>query len=226
MALDKKKTLYLADSCLSQVEEYSKGSTTLKTTITDGISFPLGVAIDKNNTLYVSSTRRRDSRIRQRQHVADQDGNRHVEALRDLTRLQRQPVHPRLRLRLRLGAARGRLERDQLGSARSYGAASKCGRPEDGLSLGDRRRGRPGPIYKLGSTSPVETIAGQGFPYSVGVQNQGKPEANGLRRQGTATCTSSNRTRTRRSQPSPMLATRRVRCSPSHNQKHSSTRML
>ena len=30
-------------------------------------------------------------------------------------------------------------------------------------------------VYKLGSTTPVETIAGQGFPYSVSVQNQGKP---------------------------------------------------
>jgi hypothetical protein len=31
-------------------------------------------------------------------------------------------------------------------------------------------------IYKLPSTSPVETIAGQGFPYSVGIQNKGKPK--------------------------------------------------
>ena len=39
---------------LEQVEEYPKGSTTLKTTITDGLSAPTGLAIDKNNTLYVS----------------------------------------------------------------------------------------------------------------------------------------------------------------------------
>ncbi len=53
MALDNKKTLFLTDNCLSQIEEYPKGSTTLRTTITNGISFPLGVAIDQNQTLYV-----------------------------------------------------------------------------------------------------------------------------------------------------------------------------
>ena len=54
MAMNKKKTLFLVDSCLSQVEEYSKGSTTLGTTITNGLSYPLGIAIDKQQTLYVS----------------------------------------------------------------------------------------------------------------------------------------------------------------------------
>ena len=30
-------------------------------------------------------------------------------------------------------------------------------------------------IYDLPSTTPVETISGQGFPYSVSIQNKGKP---------------------------------------------------
>lgn len=56
LAMDKKATLYVADNCGgNDVEEYAKGSTTLKTSITDGISNPLGLAIDKSGTLYVSN---------------------------------------------------------------------------------------------------------------------------------------------------------------------------
>jgi hypothetical protein len=56
LAQDKKGTLYVADNCGgNDVEEYAKGSTTLKTTITNGISNPLGIAIDHSNTLYVSN---------------------------------------------------------------------------------------------------------------------------------------------------------------------------
>jgi hypothetical protein len=59
LAADKKGTIYVADNCASgsfrgDVEEYAKGSTTLKTTITDGVSDPLGIAIDKSGTLYVT----------------------------------------------------------------------------------------------------------------------------------------------------------------------------
>ena len=46
----------MVDNCGgNDVEEYAKGSTTLKTKITDGISNPLGAAIDKHGTLYVSN---------------------------------------------------------------------------------------------------------------------------------------------------------------------------
>jgi sugar lactone lactonase YvrE len=56
MAMDKKGTLYVVDNCGgNDIEEYSKGSTTLKTTITNGVSNPLGIAIDKSGTLYVSN---------------------------------------------------------------------------------------------------------------------------------------------------------------------------
>ena len=56
MAKDMKGTIYVVDNCGgNDVEEYPKGSTTLMTTITDGISNPLGAAIDKSGTLYVSN---------------------------------------------------------------------------------------------------------------------------------------------------------------------------
>jgi DNA-binding beta-propeller fold protein YncE len=56
LAVNKKGTVYVADNCGgNDVEEYPKGSTTLKTTITDGISNPLGEAIDAKGNLYVSN---------------------------------------------------------------------------------------------------------------------------------------------------------------------------
>ncbi|MBV8198083.1 MAG: hypothetical protein JO263_08105 [Candidatus Eremiobacteraeota bacterium] len=56
MATDMKGVLYVVDNCGgNDVEEYKEGNTTLKGTITTGISNPLGAAIDSNGTLYVSN---------------------------------------------------------------------------------------------------------------------------------------------------------------------------
>lgn len=56
MAHDKIGTLYVVDNCGgNDVEEYPAGSTTLSKTITNGISNPLGIAIDKHGTVYVSN---------------------------------------------------------------------------------------------------------------------------------------------------------------------------
>lgn len=56
LAMDKEGTLYVADNCNgNDVEEYPKGSTTEKVAITDGISGPLGLALDDKQTLYVSN---------------------------------------------------------------------------------------------------------------------------------------------------------------------------
>ncbi|HYL26726.1 MAG TPA: hypothetical protein VEW74_02765, partial [Candidatus Nitrosotalea sp.] len=56
LAMNSKGTLYVADNCGgNDVELYGKGSTTLKSKITNGISNPLGLAIDKSGTLYVSN---------------------------------------------------------------------------------------------------------------------------------------------------------------------------
>jgi DNA-binding beta-propeller fold protein YncE len=56
MAHDKVGTVYVVDNCGgNDVEEYPAGSTTRSLTITNGISNPLGIAIDKHGTLYVSN---------------------------------------------------------------------------------------------------------------------------------------------------------------------------
>lgn len=56
IAMDKSGTVYIADNCaVGDVEEYAKGSTTMKTAITNGISYPLGLAFDSKQNLYVSN---------------------------------------------------------------------------------------------------------------------------------------------------------------------------
>jgi len=56
LVADKSGTIYVADNCGgNDVELYAKGSTTLKSTITTGISNPLGLAMDSSQTLYVSN---------------------------------------------------------------------------------------------------------------------------------------------------------------------------
>lgn len=55
MAFDSEGDLYLADECLHRIEIYPKGSTRMSGTITKGLYDPFGVAIDKHDTLYVSS---------------------------------------------------------------------------------------------------------------------------------------------------------------------------
>ncbi len=56
MAIDSKKTLYVAGNCGgSTVTEYPKGQTSPGTVITDGISNPLGVTIDPSGNLWVTN---------------------------------------------------------------------------------------------------------------------------------------------------------------------------
>jgi streptogramin lyase len=55
-AMDKKGTLYVPNNCsANSLDEFPKGSTTPSLTITDGISNPLGTAIDGSGNLYVSN---------------------------------------------------------------------------------------------------------------------------------------------------------------------------
>ena len=56
LVTDKSGTLYVADNCATgDVEEYPKGSTKMKRAITDGVSYPLGLAMDSKQNLYVSN---------------------------------------------------------------------------------------------------------------------------------------------------------------------------
>jgi DNA-binding beta-propeller fold protein YncE len=55
-AMDKSGSLYVATNCSGNtVEVFAKGKTTPKYAITDGISNPLGLAIDESGVLYVSN---------------------------------------------------------------------------------------------------------------------------------------------------------------------------
>jgi DNA-binding beta-propeller fold protein YncE len=176
MALDKKGTLYLGDQCLNQVEEYSKGSTTLKTTITDGSSAPTGIAIDKSGTLYVSelgsseieeyaggstSPTKTITGMSEPFGISlDKKGNLYIpdfgcECVWEL------PAG---------GSSVTNMGLADLSEPLQSAVDQKTGYLW--VTDGDGNRVQ---IYALPSTTPVETVSGQGFPYSVSVQNKGKP---------------------------------------------------
>jgi streptogramin lyase len=178
MTFDKKKNLYVADDCLSQIEIYPKGSTTMSGTITDGISYPLGITIDSSQTLYVSVS---GSTIQEYAHGS-------TSPTKTITGGG-------------LSAPFG-LSADKNGNVyiADYGAASVFELPAGGSSVTNLGlTGLTEPlqtavnqklgylwvtdggadnvkIYPIGSTSPVQTIPGHGFPYSVSVENYGKPK--------------------------------------------------
>ncbi|MGC2407095.1 MAG: hypothetical protein WA431_11870 [Candidatus Cybelea sp.] len=176
MALDKKGTLYLGDQCLNQVEEYSKGSTTLKRTITDGSSAPTGIAIDKSGTLYVSelgsseieeyaggstSPTKTITGMSEPFGISlDKSGNLYIpdfgcECVWEL------PAG---------GSSVTNMGLADLSEPLQSAVDQKTGYLW--VTDGDGNRVQ---IYDLPSTTPVETISGQGFPYSVSIQNKGKP---------------------------------------------------
>jgi hypothetical protein len=177
MALNKKGTLFLADSCLSQIEEYPKGSTTMSATITDGIEYPLGVAIDKSGTLYVS--------------VYDDGGEIQEYASGSTT-----PTKTITGLQEPFGIS---LDKEGNLYVPDFGCPCVYELPAGGSSVTnldlqditeplqsavDQKtgylwvtdgEGNRVQVYDLPSTTPVETISGQGFPYSMSIQNKGKP---------------------------------------------------
>jgi hypothetical protein len=146
MALDKKGTLYVADNCFSgDVEEYPKGSTTLKTTITTpslsvtggGMADPFGLALDKKGNLY----------------IADFGASAVFEL----------PAG---------GTSVTNLNLQSLGEPLGLAIDQKTGTLWETAGSGNVVN-----IYKLGgSTSPIMTIAGNGDPYAISLENKGKPK--------------------------------------------------
>jgi DNA-binding beta-propeller fold protein YncE len=175
MAFDKKGNLYLADSCLSQIEIYPKGSTTLESTITDGISYPLGVAFDKSGTLYVTTSgdvqEYASGSTTPTKTVTgmedpfgislDKKGNAYIADYGAETVWELAAG----------GSSVTNLGLEDLTEPLGTAVDQKTGYLWVTDGSGDKVA-----IYQLGgSTSPVETIAGGGFPYSVTIQNHGKP---------------------------------------------------
>ena len=183
LAADKKGTLYVADNCPSgsftgDVEEYAKGSTTLKTTITDGISDPLGEAIDAEGNLYVSNypaaitvyapgTTSPSETITGGGMVdpfglaldgsgdlfiADFGADAVFEVKAGTTTVQN-------------------LNLSGLGEPIGLAFDLSSGYLWESDGSGDAIN-----VYSLGtSSSPIETIPGSGFPYAIATENVGKP---------------------------------------------------
>lgn len=177
LALDKKGTLYVADECNgNDIEEFPKGSTTEKTAIT-GISSPSGLAIDSSGTLYVST------------YPAS------IEEFKFGTTSPYQTITGQ-GLTDPFGLA---LDKNQNLYIADFGASQvfevAAGTTtvtplnlQDlteplGVAIDDKTgdlwvtdgAGNKTNVYQLGSTSPMETIAGNGFPYAASAQNKHAP---------------------------------------------------
>ena len=181
MATDKKgKTLYVVDNCGgNDVEEYAKGSTTLKTTITDGISNPLGAAIDKNGTLYVSNYPASITEYAKGTNTPsktitgggmedpfglalDKSGNLYIADF-GASAVFELPAG---------GSSITNLNLQDLGEP--IGLAVD---PATGYLWETGGEDNVINVYQLGgSTSPIETFSGHGDPYAVSLQEKGKPK--------------------------------------------------
>jgi len=179
LAADKKGTLYVANNCGgNDVEEYAKGQTTLKTTITNGISNPLGEAIDKSGTLYVSNY---PASITEYPYgttspsktitgggltdpfgvALDKNGNLFIA---DFGALQVFELPAG-------GSSVTPLNLSDLSEPIGVAVDKKTGDLWVTDGTGNKIN-----IYAAGSTTPKQTIAGQGYPYAISLQNKGKPK--------------------------------------------------
>jgi len=180
LAADKTGTIYVADNCGgNDVELYPKGSTTMKSSITDGISNPLGLAIDKSGTLYVSNypasiTEYAFGTSTPSKTITgggltdpfglalDKKGNLYIadfgtDAVYEL------PAG---------GSSVTNLNLSQAGEPIGLAIDAKTGYlwETDGQGNGIN-------VYNLAKgTSPIETITGNGDPYAISDQHVGKPK--------------------------------------------------
>lgn len=176
---DKSGTIYVADNCSgNDVEEFSKGSTTLKTSITSGISNPLGLAMDKSQNLYVSNypaaiTVYAYGTTTPKETITgggladpfglalDASGNLYIA---DFGALKVFEVKAGTTTVTDLGLT---------GLSEPLGVA--VDQTQNLLWVTDGSGDKIN-VYKLGSTSPIQTISGTGFPYAISLQLRGEPE--------------------------------------------------
>ena len=179
LAMNKHGTLFVADNCGgNDVEEYAKGKTTMKTSITTGISNPLGVAIDAAGTLYVSNypasitvypagstspskTITGGGMMNPFGLTVDLAGNVYIADF----------------------GAKGVFELPAGGSSVTnlalVGLQAPIGVAVDniqGLLWVTDESGNTINVYQLGgSKNPVKTLPGNGSPYAISLQNRGRP---------------------------------------------------
>lgn len=187
LAADKKGTIYVADNCglgsfVGDIEEYPKGSTKLKTTITDGINDPSGIAIDKSGTLYVSS----DSTASISEYPAGTTSPSKVITGGGM----REPFGLALdssgNLYIADFSASAVFELPAGGSSVTNLGLQDLGEPtyltvNDKLGYLWETGGALGTIsvYQLGGSAyPIETLSGTGsaYPYAISLENKGKPK--------------------------------------------------
>jgi DNA-binding beta-propeller fold protein YncE len=180
LAIDKKGTIYVADNCGgNDVELYPKGSTTMKSSITDGIANPLGLAIDKKGTLFVSNY---PASITEYAYgtstpkltitgegltdpfglAVDKKGNLYI-ADSGAGAVFELPAGSSSITNLNLS---GLGEPVGLGIDPKTGYLWETGGADDIINVYDLSKGR----------SPIETIAGNGFPYAISDEQEGKPK--------------------------------------------------
>lgn len=178
MTLDQTGTLYVADNCGgNDVEEYPKGSTTESTSITDGISNPLGLAMDSKHTLYVSNY---PAEITEYTYGSQSPAQTiSGQGLSDPFGLA---VDKSNNLYIADFGASAVFEVAYGTTTVTNLNLSGCGEPL-GVSVDEKKdylwvtcgAGNTLNVYKIGQTSPFETLSGHGDPYAISTENKGKP---------------------------------------------------
>ena len=171
--------LFVADNCSgNDVEEYDKGKTTPAKRITEGISNPLGLAIDQHGRLFVSNGRaaisiygrgkKKPSRVVSGSpmvspcglavdkhgdlFIADPGAGQVFELVEDASSVV--PLN-----------LQGLQQPTGVGADQVDGYMWVTDAAADAIL-----------VYAPGKTAPVATIPGNGSPYAIAVQNQGKPK--------------------------------------------------
>lgn len=179
LAADKSGTLYVADNCGgNDVEEYAKGKTTMTTSITNGISNPLGLVIDQASTLYVSNYPASIT-----EYLAGTTSPSKTITGGGLTDPFGLAVDKSGNVYIADFGANAVFELPAGGSSVTNLNLTGLGEPI-GLAIDNQNgylwetdgSGDLINIYQLGgSTSPIKTIAGNSYPYAISLENVGKP---------------------------------------------------